>query len=162
MTGWCRHTTRWLAPATPVLLVSRPQDAIEARLAGQVTPLVGQPWYDLTRRQRGELLAIADVQHGLPLLWTQGMGWRRANRIRPPIGTQLRLGQPALERCADSAPTPRPQDACGRQLQALRATMQRIAAALATRSIGLVDVAPVGIELFAISAELPPRPGPCL
>ena len=26
------------------------------------------------------------------------MGWRRANRIRPPIGTQLRLGQPALER----------------------------------------------------------------
>ena len=102
MTGWCRHMTRWLAPATPVLLVSRPQDAIEARLAGQVTPLVGQPWYDLTRRQRGELLAIADVQHGLPLLWTQGMGWREANHP-PPIGTQLRLGQPALER-ADSAP----------------------------------------------------------
>lgn len=50
--------------------------------------------------------------------------------------------------CADSAPTPRPQDACGRQLQALRATMQRIAAALATRSVVLVDVAPVGIELF--------------
>ena len=43
---------------------------------------------------------------------------------------------------------------------ALRATMQRIAAALATRSVVPVDVAPVGIELFAISAELPPRPGP--
>ena len=43
----------------------------------------------------------------------------------------------------------------GASFKALRATMQRIAAALATRSIGLVGVAPVGIELFAISAELP-------
>lgn len=90
--------TRWLAPATPVLLVSSPQDAIEARLTGQVAPLVGQPWHNLTRRQRGELLAIADVQYGLALVRTQGMGWRRTNRIRPPIGTQLRPGQPALER----------------------------------------------------------------
>ena len=75
------------------------------------------------------------------------MGWRRANRIRPPIGTQLRLGQPALERAQTQ-----PQHLGRRMLAgaslALRATMQRIAAALATRSIGLVDVAPVGIELL--------------
>ncbi|OEG06371.1 hypothetical protein BFG06_18485 [Aeromonas caviae] len=50
--GGYRHMTRWLATATPVLLVSRPQDAIEARLTGQVAPLVGQPWHNLTRRQR--------------------------------------------------------------------------------------------------------------
>lgn len=49
---------------------------------------------------------------------------------------------------ADSAPTPQPPDACGRPRQAPHTTMQRIAAALATRSIGLVDAAPVGIELF--------------
>ena len=85
------------------------------------------------------------------------MGWRRANRIRPPIGTQLRLGQPALERRRLSPNTSAAGCFAGASL-ALRATMQRIAAALATRSIGLVDVAPVGIELFAISAELPPRP----
>ena len=98
MAGWYRHMTRWLAPATPVLLVSRPQDAIEARLTGQVTSLIGQPWHDLTRWQRGELLAIADVQHGLPLLWAQCMSRYGTNRIRSPIGTQLRAGQPALER----------------------------------------------------------------
>ncbi len=64
------------------------------------------------------------------------------------IGRNMQARPTSAGACADSAPTPRPQDACGRQLQALRATMQRIAAALATRSVVLVDVAPVGIELF--------------
>ncbi len=76
---------------------SRP-NCVRQAPAGERLPLVSQPWHDLTRRQRSKLRTVANVQYGLPLLWTQGMGWRRANRIQPPIGTQLRHGQPALER----------------------------------------------------------------
>ena len=82
--------------------------------------------------------ALLGSRHGLVWDERHPVAYRHKAQARPT----------SAGACANSAPTPRRPAACGRQLQALRATMQRIAAALATRSVVLVDVAPVGIELF--------------
>ena len=82
--------------------------------------------------------------------WTQGVGWREG-RTASGRPSALSFQGSANQRWSVRrlSPTPRPQwMLAGASSQALRATMQRIAAALATRSIGLVDVAPVGIELL--------------
>ena len=139
MTGWCRHATPVAGSAAPVLLVSRPQDAIT--LAGQVTPLVPAV---LPQRQRANSwLLQTSTQPAAPLDSRHGAGVGR--RPSAAIGTQLRLGQPALD-VRESAQH-LGQDACGRQLFA--PPPGNIAAALATRSISLVDV---HHRLFAISA----------
>src|SRR3954468_4247304 len=58
-------THRRLGPAAMVLLLCRPQDAVEAGLRGEIAALVRQAGHDLAGRQALEGLAVADLQHGL-------------------------------------------------------------------------------------------------
>ena len=57
-------THRRLGPAAMVLLLFRPQDAVEAGLRGEIAALVCEAGHDLAGRQALEGLAVADIQHG--------------------------------------------------------------------------------------------------
>ncbi|RAJ07369.1 hypothetical protein DEU50_103240 [Aeromonas salmonicida] len=127
---------------------SIPGQPISARfdsMAGRQTP-----GYDTPPISPAALLAS---EHGR----VSGEPHRGSHPLSPPA-----LGSSA-EGCAGSAPRHWRPVACAHRLQAPHATTQRIAAVLATRSELLVDVAPVGIELFfAILAGQPLQGVPCL
>ena len=123
MAGWYRHMTRWLAPATPVLLVSRPQDAMKLDSLAKWRP--GRPTvaqFDSAATGRTPGRCKTSSTPAAPL--GSMHGWRR-NEPHPVAYRHSAQGRP-IQRWSVRrlSPTPRPQDACGRQLQALRATMQ--------------------------------------
>src|SRR5918912_2989894 len=57
-------TRRRLGPTAMVLLLFRPQDAVEAGLRGEIAALIREARHDLAGRQALEGLAVADIQHG--------------------------------------------------------------------------------------------------
>src|SRR4051794_41521499 len=105
MAGRWFATHRRLGPAAMVLLLFRPQNAVEAGLRGEVAALVRQAWHDLAGRQALEGLAVADIQHGLRSASRHlVLGGRRAG-VRPPSSG---LAVPGLPRPPGPASVPSP------------------------------------------------------
>jgi hypothetical protein len=78
-----------------VLLLFRPQDAVEAGLGRDIAALVGETGHDLAGRQALEGLAVADIQHGLALRLRQRVAGRRPRRRRAAVVWRAVPGLPA-------------------------------------------------------------------
>jgi hypothetical protein len=82
----------WRLRLTAVVqLIGRAQDAVEARLRGEVAALVGEARDDLRGGQAGVLGLIADRKDLLSLLGAELVGRRRALGLRAPIGLDARF-----------------------------------------------------------------------
>src|SRR4051794_22479591 len=88
-------THRRLGPAAMVLLLFRPQDAVEAGLRGEIAALVCEAGHDLAGRQALEGLAVADIQHGLALRLRQRVAGCRPSSRRAAILWRAVPGLPA-------------------------------------------------------------------
>src|SRR3954467_11011038 len=88
-------THRRLGPAAMVLLLFRPQDAVEAGLRGEIAALVCEAGHDLAGRQALEGLAVADIQHGLALRLRQRVAGCRPSSRRAAILWRAIPGLPA-------------------------------------------------------------------
>src|SRR4051794_34685508 len=95
MAGRWFATHRRLGPAAMVLLLFRPQNAVEAGLRGEVAALVCKAGHDLAGRQALEGLAVADIQHGLALRLRQRVAGCRSRRRRATILWRAVPGPPA-------------------------------------------------------------------
>src|SRR6478672_9987274 len=81
-----RWATRWrLGPAAMVLLLFRPQDAVEAGLGRDIAALVCEAGHDLAGRQALEGLAVADIQHGPAFRLRQRVARCRPQRRRAAV-----------------------------------------------------------------------------
>src|SRR3954454_11620145 len=88
-------THRRLGPAAMVLLLCRPQDAVEAGLGRDIAALVRQAGHDLAGRQALEGLAVADLQHGPALRRRQRVAGCWPSRRRAAILWRAVPGLPA-------------------------------------------------------------------
>src|SRR3954447_2488665 len=95
MAGRRLATHRRLGPAAMVLLLFRPQNAVEAGLRGEVAALVCKAGHDLAGRQALEGLAVADIQHGPAFRLRQRVAGCRSRRRRATILWRAVPGPPA-------------------------------------------------------------------
>src|ERR1700674_4499670 len=100
---WARRPWR-LSPSPAVHLTMLAQHAMEAGLAGNVDPLIGQRRDDPCRRRLGEARFVGDLEDPGPFGLAQRVRWDRALSVRPPI-TRLQTvtGLPAPQRAGVDA-----------------------------------------------------------
>src|ERR1700692_3680429 len=93
-----------LSPSPAVHLTMLAQHAMEAGLAGNVDPLIGQGRDDPCRRRLGEARFVGDLEDPGPFGLAQRVRWDRALGVRPPITLlQTVSGLPAPQRAGVDA-----------------------------------------------------------
>lgn len=85
--GWWRAAT-----AAVGWLIGFPQNAVKARLRGDIVTLIGQPGHDLARRPARLRRLVAEGQDLRPLFRAESSGRRWAHGLRAGIGFQRLAG----------------------------------------------------------------------